>query len=54
MAIFEISSDSKKIIYAPRDVKLFPRSEKFEGADIFIIGNTIARDILKAGFISMD
>ena len=50
VAIFIISSNSKKIIYAPCDVKPFPKSEKFQGADVLIIGNTIIGDILKNGF----
>jgi len=51
VAIFVISSDSKKIIYAPCDVKPFPKSEKFEDADVLIIGNTIVGDVLKDGFV---
>ena len=51
VAIFIISSDSKKVIYAPCDVKPFPKSEKFQGADVLIIGNTIIGDILKDGFV---
>ena len=51
VAIFVISSDSRKIIYAPCDVKPFPESEKFQDADVLIIGNTIVGDILKDGFI---
>ena len=46
VAIFIISSNSKKIIYAPCDVKPFPESAKFQGADVLIIGNTIVGDIL--------
>lgn len=51
VAIFIISSNSRKIIYAPCDVKPFPQSEKFQGADVLIIGNTIVGDILKDGFV---
>ncbi len=51
VAIFIISSNGKKIIYAPCDVKPFPESEKFHGADVLIIGNTIVGNILKDGFI---
>ncbi len=51
VAIFIISSSGKKIIYAPCDVKPFPESEKFQGADVLIIGNTIVGDVLKDGFI---
>lgn len=50
VAIFIISSGSRKIIYAPCDVKPFPKSEKFQAADALIIGNTIIGDILKNGF----
>ena len=46
-----IPSDSKKIIYAPCDVKPFPESERFQDADILIIGNTIVGDVLKDGFV---
>ena len=35
---------------SPCDVKPFPKSEKFQGADVLIIGNTIIGDILKNGF----
>ncbi len=51
VAIFIISSNRKKIIYAPCDVKPFPRSEKFQDADVLIIGNTIVGDVLKDGFV---
>ncbi len=51
VAIFIISSNNKKIIYAPCDVKPFPKSEKFQGADVLIIGNTIVGDVLKDGFV---
>lgn len=51
VTIFIISSDKKKIIYAPCDVKPFPVSEKFRNADVLIIGNTIVGEILKDGFI---
>ena len=50
VAIFIISSGSRKIIYAPCDVKPFPKWEKFQAADALIIGNTIIGDILKNGF----
>ena len=51
VTIFVISSNDKKIVYAPCDVKPFPASEKFENADILIIGNTIVGDVLKDGFV---
>lgn len=50
VTIFVISSNGKKVIYAPCDVKPFPKSDKFYNADILIIGNTIVGDILKDGF----
>ncbi len=49
VAVFVISSNGKKIIYAPCDVKPFPKSEKFQDADVLIIGNTIVGDVLKDG-----
>lgn len=51
VSIFVISSKEKKIVYAPCDVKPFPISEKFQGADVLIIGNTIVGEVLKDGFI---
>lgn len=51
VAIFIVSSNSQKIIYAPCDVKPFPKLKKFQGADVLIIGNTIVGDILKDGFV---
>ncbi len=51
VSIFIISSNDKKIIYAPCDCKPFPISEKFQDADILIIGNTIVGEILKDGFV---
>ena len=51
VAVFVISSNDKKIIYAPCDVKPFPKSEKFQGADVLIIGNTIVGETLKGGFV---
>lgn len=51
VAIFVISKGDKKVIYAPCDVKPFPKSELFMDADVLIIGNTIVGDILKDGFI---
>ena len=51
VAIFVISQGDKKVIYAPCDVKPFPKSELFMDADVLIIGNTIVGDILKDGFI---
>jgi phosphoribosyl 1,2-cyclic phosphate phosphodiesterase len=51
VAIFIITEDDKKVIYAPCDVKPFPENDKFQNADTLIIGNTIIGDILKNGFV---
>lgn len=51
VTVFVISKNGKKVIYAPCDVKPFPHSEKFYGADILIIGNTVVGDVLKNHFI---
>lgn len=51
VTVFVISTVGKKVIYAPCDVKPFPQSEKFQGADVLIIGNTIVGDVLKDGFV---
>lgn len=51
VTVFVISKNGKKIIYAPCDVKPFPYSEKFYGADVLIIGNTVVGDVLKNHFI---
>jgi len=51
VAIFIITEDDKKLIYAPCDVKPFPENDKFQNADTLIIGNTIIGDILKNGFV---
>lgn len=51
VAIFVISKDGKKVIYAPCDVKPFPAHPAFDGADVLIIGNTIVGNVLKDGFV---
>jgi phosphoribosyl 1,2-cyclic phosphate phosphodiesterase len=51
VAIFIITEDDKKVIYAPCDVKPFPENDKIQNADTLIIGNTIIGDILKNGFV---
>ena len=51
VAIFIITEDDKKVIYAPCDVKPFPENDKFQCADTLIIGNTIIGDRLKNGFV---
>lgn len=49
--IFVFEKDDKKVIYAPCDVKPFPKDIIFEDADLLIIGNTVVGDKLKNGFI---
>jgi len=51
VTIFTFTEGSHKIIYAPCDVKPFPKNDIFMDADCLIIGNTIVGDILKDGFI---
>lgn len=51
VTVFVISKNGKRVIYAPCDVKPFPYSEKFYGADVLIIGNTVVGDVLKNHFI---
>lgn len=51
VAIFIITGDDKKVIYAPCDVKPFLENDKFQFADTLIIENTIIGDRLKNGFV---
>ncbi len=51
VAIFIITDGSKKVIYAPCDVKPFPENKVFNDADVLIIGNTIVGNKLKGGFV---
>lgn len=51
VAVFVITQNDKKIIYAPCDVKPFPDNPMIYNADVLIIGNTIVGDILKDGFV---
>ncbi|MBQ6995382.1 MAG: MBL fold metallo-hydrolase [Lachnospiraceae bacterium] len=51
VAVFVITQRDKKVIYAPCDVKPFPKNERFMGADVLIIGNTIVGNVLKDGFV---
>lgn len=51
VTIFVFTQDIHKVIYAPCDVKPFPKNDVFMDADCLIIGNTIVGDILKDGFI---
>lgn len=50
--IFIIQQKDKKIIYAPCDIKPFPKHEEsFKDADILIIGGVIPEGKLKDGYI---
>ncbi|WMJ88492.1 MBL fold metallo-hydrolase [Anaerocolumna sp. MB42-C2] len=50
VTIFLFEQNNKKLIYAPCDVKPFPKNKLFDKADYLIIGNTIVGDMLKDGF----
>ncbi|BEP27844.1 MBL fold metallo-hydrolase [Helicovermis profundi] len=52
--VFVFEEGHKKVIYAPCDVKPFPKSDLFNNADILIIGNTIVGETLKNGYILSD
>jgi phosphoribosyl 1,2-cyclic phosphate phosphodiesterase len=52
--IFIFDNNSKKLIYAPCDVKPLPHSELYYNADVMIIGNTIPCNVLKNGYILND
>jgi phosphoribosyl 1,2-cyclic phosphate phosphodiesterase len=54
VTIFVFTEGSSKVIYAPCDVKPFPKSEIFQDADCLIIGNTIVGNRLKNGFLLED
>lgn len=49
--VFVFEEGFKKVIFAPCDVKPFPKDDIFYDADVLIIGNTIIGDVLKNGFI---
>lgn len=51
VTIFVFEKQGKKLIYAPCDVKPFPNSPLFEGANYLIMGNTIMGTVLKNGFV---
>lgn len=48
--VFVFEEGEKKLIYAPCDVKPFPKNEIFKDADVMIIGNTVIGDVLKGDF----
>ncbi|MGL5753155.1 MAG: MBL fold metallo-hydrolase [Paraclostridium sp.] len=49
--VFVFEEGNKKLIYAPCDVKPFPKDDILKNADILIIGNTIVGDVLKDGVV---
>ncbi len=49
--IFVFDDQRHKVIYAPCDVKPFPKSEVFRDADVMIIGNTVIGESLKGDYI---
>lgn len=51
VAVFVFQQGSKKMVYAPCDVKPFPESDIFQDADILVIGNTMVGPTLKDGFV---
>lgn len=51
VTVFVLSQHGKTCIYAPCDVKPFPDSPLFHGADVLIIGNTMVGPALKDGMV---
>lgn len=51
VAVFVFEEAGKRLVYAPCDVKPFPKSPLFAGADVLILGNTMIGPPLKGGFI---
>lgn len=51
VTIFVLEQAGRRLIYAPCDVKPFPESPLFEGADVLILGNTMIGPVLKGGFV---
>lgn len=49
--VFVFEKDNKKLIYAPCDVKPFPKDDTLKDADVLITGNTIVGETLKGGVI---
>lgn len=47
--IFIFEANGKKLIYAPCDIKPFPKNELFQAADVLIIGDTIVAETVKNG-----
>lgn len=52
--VFVFEQEGRKVIYAPCDVKPFPKNNIFKNADIMVIGNTIVGEALKGGYVIKD
>lgn len=52
--VFVFEENNRKVIYAPCDVKPFPKNDIFKNADLLITGNTIIGDVLKNGVVLSD
>ena len=51
VTVFVFEQAGRRLVYAPCDVKPFPSSPLFEGADCLVVGNTVIGDVLKDGFV---
>lgn len=51
VTVFVFEQAGRRLIYAPCDVKPFPDSPLFTGADCLVVGNTVVGDVLKGGFV---
>lgn len=49
--VFVFEENDKKLIYAPCDVKPFPKDDILKDANVLIIGNTIVGEVLKDGVV---
>lgn len=50
VTVFLFEQGGRRLVYAPCDVKPFPRRTLFEGAELLVIGNTMVGPTLKNGF----
>lgn len=50
VTVFLFEQGGRRLVYAPCDVKPFPRRTLFEGADVLVVGNTLVGPTLKDGF----
>lgn len=49
--VFVFEQEDRKVIYAPCDVKPFPRNNIFNNTDVMVIGNTVVGEVLKDGYV---